>query len=667
MDRNFNILCTIVCIALFSFCSASKSRVTVSIPTVGKVQGFKASDYSNVIGFTGIRYAEAPVGDLRWAAPKSTSWDNFVATERIICPQPDTFITPPNITKSEDCLRINIWVREDVLERTKAGQAPQNGAPVLVVFHGGAFIFGSGLDKFFEPDTYADDYGFVFVTINYRLGALGFLAHPWLSESNPSAPTNFGLLDQRFALQWIQKNIKYFGGNPAQVTLVGESAGAVSVLAHLRSQKSFGDRSLFKRAILLSPVVLMPTLTLEESEQAGRQRAARLGCAARDNLAAEIACMRLVSASEFEDPIERNVFFHAVRRAEMGPVSDGVNFEATPHALIEGTGYFGEVDVMMGTVLDEGSLFTYSAFPMRAISESFFQKLIENAFGPFGRPGLVDGILRLYSVDLYRNGGRNYTEPTMQALADVVGDFSFTCQVRQLLSTVANHRQQVVSSKSKVFGFVWAVPAYADPWLKVLGTAHGSELDFFFGKSNTDRPESYFLRSFSQEELELGGMFRESIASFVKTGDPSTEFMKWQPFNAEEKKLMIMESASSIHHQTFKNEKCDFFDIKFPEGGVPPIMVAEPLAGEDLMTTLMNDHVVKASIFVFNHKTESWIAVSGILVGIFAWFLRYFFRRMYAVAMEQKAREEADKKKQKILGPSQKPTAASQSAKKKRE
>jgi hypothetical protein len=292
--------------------------------------------------------------------------------------------------------------------------------------------------------------------------------------------------------------------------------------------------------------------------------------------------------------------------------------------------------------------------------------LIENAFGPFGRPGLVEGILRLYSVDSYRSG-RNYTEPTMQALSDVLGDTSFTCQVRHLLSTIANHRQHVVPSKSKVFGYAWAVPAYADQYLKVLGTAHGSELEFFFGKSNTDRPDSYFVRSFSQEELELGGMWRESIAAFVKTGDPSTEFMTWKPFDAEEKKLMVVESASSIHHEAFKTEKCDFFDLKFPEGGVPPIMVSQPLEGEELMSTLMNDHVVKASLFVFRHKTESWIAVSGIVVGIFVYFLRYFFKRMYAVAMEQKAREEADKKKQKILGPGQKPTTASQAGKKKKE
>jgi para-nitrobenzyl esterase len=127
MGRKFILPCIIGCIALFSIAHASKSRPTVTIPTVGKVQGFKASEFSNVIGFTGIRYAEAPIGDLRWAAPKSTSWDNFVAPERIICLQPDTYITPPNVTKSEDCLRINIWVREDVLERTKAGAAPQNG------------------------------------------------------------------------------------------------------------------------------------------------------------------------------------------------------------------------------------------------------------------------------------------------------------------------------------------------------------------------------------------------------------------------------------------------------------------------------------------------------------------------------------------------------------
>lgn len=539
---------------------------------------------------------------------------------------------------------------------------------MLVFLHGGAFSIGSGIDKFFNGYSYAGEHGLVLVTLNYRLGALGYLAHPYLSAANPSAPTNFGLLDQRAALTWIQKNIRYFGGSSSKITVAGESAGAISLLAHLRDP-NFSQRKLFQRAIVMSPVPQMTTLSLEESEQEGRKRAARVGCGAggdsASDLEMEVACMRLLSASEITETIPRSLFFHTVRSATAGPVSDAANFEVHTDALAGGSGHFADVDIIMGSVLDEGTLFTFLPFPVRPISDEFFPRAVRNAFVPLKRPGLVEGILELYSLDSYRApGSRNYSESAaMTALSDILGDSAFTCPTTQLMGTVARYRSKHSTMKGSVFGYAWAVPEYAAPWLRPLGTAHGSELEFFFGSDPTS-PYGIFLRSMSEEERELGRKWRESIVEFIVSGNPSTPDMRWNPFDPSAKNVLVIESNSKTGQASFKQEKCDFWAAQFPEGGVPPVVVTEPLAGEEILSVLLNEHIARASVWLYRHKTEAYIAVGGILVGIFVFTLRYFFTKMWAVAKAQKEREEAAKKKQKILGSGQNPTSPS---KKKRE
>lgn len=217
----------------------------VTLPDQGKVQGHRFADGSSVIEFLGIRYAESPVGELRWAPPRpyistSSGWGDeedeeteiFRANERIICTQPDSFLVASNSTKTEDCLRVNVWVKSETLERARA-QPGSVQAPVLVFIHGGAFVVGSGLDDYINPKSYAEEHGLILVTLNYRLGALGFLAHPHLTASNPNAPTNFGLLDQRAAFYWVKKNIKYFGGDPSKVTIAGTLIPDLNYYMHI--------------------------------------------------------------------------------------------------------------------------------------------------------------------------------------------------------------------------------------------------------------------------------------------------------------------------------------------------------------------------------------------------------------------------------------------------
>jgi para-nitrobenzyl esterase len=199
----------------------------------GAVRGVVAN---GVVSWKGIPYAAPPVGDLRWRNPQPVRpWIGVKEANRFgpACMQTD------NVPKSEDCLTINVW---------RPAQASANALPVMVWMHGGAMVHGGA--PIYPFDAMAAK-GVMIVSMNFRLGRFGYFAHPALGAEAPDdVRGNYGFMDQLAALQWVQRNIAAFGGEPEEVTIFGESAGGGSVLAHLVSPMS---RGLFQRAILQSP------------------------------------------------------------------------------------------------------------------------------------------------------------------------------------------------------------------------------------------------------------------------------------------------------------------------------------------------------------------------------------------------------------------------------
>src|SRR5512133_2856703 len=215
--------------------------------------------------FRGLPYAAPPTGDLRWRAPRPPASSRGVrdATQYAAsCPQqPSGFAGPGPF--SEDCLYLN--VSTPTLRRHAR-------RPVLVWIHGGGFT--QDASRNYDGSKLAAA-GIVVVTINYRLGALGFLAHPALA-SRPGGPAgNYGLMDQQAALRWVQRNIARFGGDPHNVTIAGESAGGLSVLAQMVSS---GARGLFQRAIVQSGTFALNQRPLATAEAAGQTFATAVGC-----------------------------------------------------------------------------------------------------------------------------------------------------------------------------------------------------------------------------------------------------------------------------------------------------------------------------------------------------------------------------------------------------
>ncbi|XP_041674974.1 esterase E4 [Drosophila eugracilis] len=204
--------------------------------SLGKIQGGTMQSFKGktIYAFRGIRYAQPPVGQLRFANPlPETSWGDEVlkaTSDSLVCPQPGI-----TLFMSEDCLKLNVF--------TKNFDA-SNLLPVIVYIHGGANVLGSGHSVYEAGPQYLLDYDVVFVAFNYRLGALGFL-----STNSSETKGNFGFLDQVMALEWIREHISHFGGDPELVTILGMSAGSMAVSLHLASPLSTG---LFHRAILMS-------------------------------------------------------------------------------------------------------------------------------------------------------------------------------------------------------------------------------------------------------------------------------------------------------------------------------------------------------------------------------------------------------------------------------
>lgn len=256
-------------------------RVTIE---TGILEG-RGDAASGAFVFEGIPYAAPPVGAMRWRPPAAPArWDGVRAANRLgrncMQHQPYGDITPFDAGVSEDCLYLNVWTP------STAGRHP-----VMVWIHGGGFFAGFGGEERHNPGPLTRK-GVVVVTLNYRLGPLGFLAHPALAATSPRQTSgNYGLLDQIAALQWLQRNISRFGGDASRVTIFGESAGAMSVGALIGSPLA---KELFQRAILESGTGTLLVRSRADAEATGLKVARAIGVSGVD--AAAAAALRAVSA-----------------------------------------------------------------------------------------------------------------------------------------------------------------------------------------------------------------------------------------------------------------------------------------------------------------------------------------------------------------------------------
>jgi para-nitrobenzyl esterase len=472
-------LAAAACLVTWQLAFASPVKVQVE---QGQLMG--QADASGA-RFLGIPYAQAPVADLRWRAPApARPWSGVrdAARPAAACPQTASAYGPVSV--DEDCLYLNVF--------TPPGATPGAALPVFVWLHGGAFISGTGGD--FDASVLAAAGPMLVVTINYRLGILGFLSHAALSQEDPKRSSgNYGLQDQQAALRWLQSNIARFGGDPQRVTLAGQSAGGLSVLSHLASPGSAG---LFHRAIVQSGTYRLSWPKLSDGEAKGKKLADAQGC--KVNVA---SCLRALPVEQVLAAQEGGGNVAAVALS-WGPMAGTSSLPTQPLQTFR-SGRFNQVPVLIGNAHDEGRLFTAMNF------DEAGAELTASAY-PAAVKALVGGIVSPLVVNRYPLS--RYASPSL-AYAAVFGDSGFACQGLILKGALsAKVPTQVYELTDSEAGTI-----YLSPKRYAFGATHTSDVPLLFpatiGHGAVTEP-----KVFSPDEVRLAGVVRALWASFARDG-----------------------------------------------------------------------------------------------------------------------------------------------------
>ena len=460
--------------------------------------------------FKGIPFAAPPVGDLRWRPPQPAArWEGVrqagsfsAACMQTPYPAGSLYRHEPE-PLSEDCLYLNIWTAAD---------SPGERRPVMLWIHGGGLTRGSGSSRIYDGEELARK-GVVLVTINYRLGVFGFLAHPGLTaESAHRSSGNYGFLDQVAALQWVHRNIAQFGGDPGRVSIFGQSAGSWSVNLLMATPLAKG---LFQRAIGESGAEFETLPRLSAAEQAGASFARSLG-------ADSVSALRAKSAAELiatPGPFPGTVFLGNV---------DGWVLPQDVHAIFA-AGKQNDVPLVVGFNADEGT-----AFAPRSMTPQIFRWQAGRRFG-----NRADAFLKLYPAASADESRASY--------AASVRDQTFGWEMR----TWARIETRSGKSKAYVYYFSRVPPGLAG---KVYGAYHAAEIVYVFHNLGlSERPWEPLDRT-------LADTLSSYWVNFATNGDPNGQSLPdWPPY--DRKTDLVMELGNHIEVQPMPHKPAmDFFD-----------------------------------------------------------------------------------------------------------
>ncbi|NLR73019.1 carboxylesterase family protein [Novosphingobium sp. ERN07] len=488
---------------------------------------------SGVEAYLGIPYAAAPVHELRWREPvPPASWDGLRPADTFApqCIQPLRNSNANQYsgaeTISEDCLYLNVWTL-----------AKRKNAPVVVFIHGGAFFVGSGSTGIYEGEGVASQ-GAVFVNFNYRLGPLGFLALPELSaESSDGSSGNYGLLDQIAALRWVQRNIEKFGGDPGNVTIVGQSAGSMSVLALQASPLAKG---LFHRAVGMSGAMIGGPIripSLQKAEQDGTKLMAVWK-------AQDLAQLRAM-------PADRLVVPRVPGGPTTGPAIDGRVLSAPiPELFVRKM--HSDVPLILGFTRDE------ALGGMGAVSGLADYR--EKAKAQFGSK--AERLLLLYPA-------HTDAEAITQARA---ADRDGTVAV----SMMNWASLQSTYGSAPIYSYEFARPhsyaegvKFSDLEPATAGAYHTSEVPFWLGTLEAFNRFRQ-TRNWSDADREMSQAMVRALVEFARTGMPVLPKMAW-PKLTQSRPRLVEFSDSVVQKPWPELKKLDFFkDLysNFAEGSV---------------------------------------------------------------------------------------------------
>jgi para-nitrobenzyl esterase len=500
---------------------------------------------TGVRSFKGVPFAEPPAGELRWKPPQAVkNWQGARKADKFgpRCMQRNVF-GDMNFRASgmgEDCLYLNVWTP------AKSGREK---LPVLVYFYGGGFIAGDGSEPRYDGESMARK-GIVALTVNYRLGVFGFFAHPELTKESPHrASGNYGLLDQAAALQWVQRNIAAFGGDPKRVTIAGESAGSISVSAQMASPLS---KNLIAGAIGESGSILgaLSAVPLAEGEQNGVKFAASLG----KGDAPSLAELRAMPAEQVLEATAKPGL------PRMSPTVDGYFFPKSPFDIFA-AGEQARVPLLAGSNSEESGYFGVLGREKPTVEN--YRKALERLYGD-----KAEAIFKLYPAT-------NETE-VMDAAQDLAGDrfigYSTWKWVDLAAKTGGKPAYYYLYARPRpamrpemgdatpglAGGVVRGAQATANPRPPARGAVHSAEIEYAMGNLDSNR-----VYAWTPDDHQVSKVMQEYFANFIKTANPNGPGLPaWPTFDKAKRQIIDVHTHTEADRVRARYEFLDQFYVK---------------------------------------------------------------------------------------------------------
>lgn len=489
----------------------------------GRVEG---TEEHGVRVFRGVPFAQPPAGELRFRPPRPpVPWTGVRPAHAfgLIAPQarPRPLIPGDPVEAGEDCLTLNVW--------TPALDGGRR--PVLVWVHGGSFVNGSGASSLYDGRHLAARGDAVVVTINYRLGALGFLAHPDLRDEETGAAGNWGLLDQLAALRWVVAHAEALGGDPANVTVFGESAGAMSVSALLGARSGHG---LVRRALAQSGG---PTATTLEVAAATAER-----LVAEIGVAGGPAELRRVPIDVLLDAQARVLRQPAWEALPLATVIDGGVLDCHPLAGVS-QGRAPSVSLLAGTNRDEMKFFAAADPDALQLDDDGLRSRLTRTLGEH-----APDVIAVYKA-ARATRGQSTTPPELWWAIQT--DWAFRVPSMRLADAQQRH-----SSETYAYLFTWESPVAGG----ALGACHGLEIPFVFG--SLTYPGVSTFTGMGPEALALSRVMQDAWLAFARTGDPSTaELGDWPPYDGARRATMVLGPKCLVEEAPFEEERLVWDEI----------------------------------------------------------------------------------------------------------
>ncbi len=503
----------------------------------------------NISVFEGVPFASPPLGPLRWREPQPVaSWKGIrdATTPSHPCIQPlegvDTFIAPlaatygvaylpQQVNPSEDCLYLNVWSPQ---------LQPAAHLPVMVWLHGGSNRLGSGAEKGYDGSSLASR-GVVVVTINYRLGTMGFFAHPELTAESPHHSSgNYGILDQIAALRWVRQNISQFGGDPANMTVFGESAGSIDATTLMISPLT---TNLFRRVIAESGPAfgLGPAQNLARMEGLGEA----VGKEAGGKPGAQLEALRRLPAAQVAQIEERLIASPFKGYDPNASIVDGWVIPQSPASAFA-SGRLQHVGLLVGINARE-----FSAFRIGAAAAA------KKSPQPALKPGLGEQIKAFADIahPLY-GGWTDLTVSTYMAKILLHGDSAFDQASNDILVACPCGAEAALTTSAGQHAFVYrfdrSVPGRGE---STLGSFHSLEIPYVFG---TFKARTFDWLPFNSTDQKLSQIVQSYWTNFAKSGDPNGPGLpRWEAWDFnDEPYISFSQSGDAVPQKDFSPIYC---------------------------------------------------------------------------------------------------------------